>query len=128
MNRSFVSIAAGENHSLAIDSDGHLYALGDNSFGQLGFGSGRNASYPQRVGDNNFPLIVAIATSANHNLAIAEDGGLYAWGANHYGQLGLGHRRIAFYPQRVGGDGFPLIVAVSAGVDSSLAVDEEGNL
>ena len=36
---SVVAIAAGNDHSLALKSDGTVWAWGNNSYGQLGVGS-----------------------------------------------------------------------------------------
>jgi alpha-tubulin suppressor-like RCC1 family protein len=80
-----VQIAAGLGFSLALFSDGTLYAWGDNSFGQLGDGSNTNRSTPTLIGTG----YTAIAAGEYHSLAL-KGSALYTWGYNNYGQLGDG--------------------------------------
>jgi alpha-tubulin suppressor-like RCC1 family protein len=72
---------------LAITDDG-LYAWGMNLSGCLGAVSG-TTSLPVKVG---FPkavtIVKAIAASTSHSFAITDEG-LYAWGSNSQGQLGI---------------------------------------
>ena len=82
-------IAAGFWHSLAI-GDNTVYGWGFNGNGELGDGTGVaqvspvKALFPRRT-----PLMVtAIAAGSMHSLAIT-DNGLYAWGSNASGQLGM---------------------------------------
>ena len=44
-----------------------------------------------------------IAAGAFHNLALEEDGTLWAWGNNEYGQLGTGDTQTRSQPIRVQG-------------------------
>jgi len=80
------SIAAGENHSLALKNDGTVWAWGDNLKGQLGDDSKTQRGNPVQV--QNLDHVIFIAAGANHSLAIREDGSLWAWGDNSSGQLG----------------------------------------
>lgn len=86
---SVTAIAAGEHYALAITNDG-LYAWGENLRGCLGVGTLDNSAFPLKV---KFPTTVttikAIAAGRIHSLAVTNDG-LYAWGNNANGQLGLG--------------------------------------
>ena len=92
---SWTSIAAGSFNCFAIGSDGNLYGWGYNGYGQLGIGNTTNQSTPQKVA---FPTGVTGWTSVvaggggltTHTLVIGNDGNLYAWGSNNYGQLGIG--------------------------------------
>ena len=112
-------------------SSGVLYAWGENHSGQLGLGA---------AGDEEpSPLVAAlpagvrtveIAGGAYHTLAVAEDGTVYAWGANYAGQLGLGATGDPVAtPQAIGGplDGVA-VTAVAAGDAHSLAVAEDGTV
>ena len=85
-------ISAGVNHSLVIGRDGSLGAWGWNSNGQLGIGSTVNQSKPATIKDpaNKTQTFKAARSSAGqlHSLAIRQDGNLWAWGDNQYGQLG----------------------------------------
>lgn len=78
-------------HSLAVDSDGHVWSWGLNDKGQLGYGTTENSGAAQMVmiGDNQ-PMenIVAVAAGNKHSLALTADGHVYAWGDNTYDQLG----------------------------------------
>ena len=79
--------------TLGIKNDGSLWAWGYNSYGQLGVGRKResdNYTYrqsPVQVGNDSWSLISA---GQRHVLGIKSNGTLWAWGNNHYGQLGLG--------------------------------------
>src|SRR3990170_328103 len=81
-------IAAGSYHTLAIKSDGTLWAWGYNYYGQLGDGASGGGNYkttPVQIGTGtNWSQIAA---GGYHTLAIKSDGTLWAWG-NYYGQLG----------------------------------------
>ena len=63
-----VSVSAGGYHSLAIGSDGNLYAWGDNVFGQLGNGNADTRtpmSVPLRAG----VTVLAVSGAGYHSLA-----------------------------------------------------------
>jgi len=65
-------------HSLAIKSDGSLWAWGSNGFGQLGNGTTTDSYVPMRVGaENNWSRI---APSEEDSLAIDHDSSIWTWG------------------------------------------------
>ena len=86
------TIRAGEDHSLALKSDGTLYSWGGNDRGQLGIGGTNNETTPRQVG--NAGDWKAISAGEGHSLALKSDSTLYAWGANHFGQLGNGENGV----------------------------------
>lgn len=82
---SFVDIAAADNHSLAVDSNGKLWVFGSNSNGQLGTTSSR-IKLPTSVKDN-VAKVYAGATACG---VITDEGKLLMSGKNNYGALGDG--------------------------------------
>ncbi len=85
-------IAAGWNHSIAIKTDGSLWAWGDNNYGQLGDGTNTNQNQPTLIdAATNWQSITA---GEGHSMAIKTDGTLWAWGRNYLGQLGDGANTI----------------------------------
>jgi alpha-tubulin suppressor-like RCC1 family protein len=100
---AIVAVAAGDAHSLALDSDGYVWSWGLNDEGQLGHGhfdgDGGEDPFVRRpeevltdVGGDPEPLsdIVAIAAGGSHSLALDREGRVWSWGANFAGQLGNG--------------------------------------
>jgi alpha-tubulin suppressor-like RCC1 family protein len=75
-------------HSLALDSDGSVWAWGYNAYGQAGDGTFADRLVPGRV--PGIAGIVAIARGRLHSLALGADGRLFAWGFNGSGELGDG--------------------------------------
>jgi alpha-tubulin suppressor-like RCC1 family protein len=95
------AVAAGEAHSLALRSDGSLWAWGDNRHGQLGDGTTNSRPVPARVGaDSDW---VEVAAGSFHSLARKSGGTLWAWGWNEHGQLGNGTTNNALQPTLVSG-------------------------
>jgi alpha-tubulin suppressor-like RCC1 family protein len=81
-------IAAGVNHTLAIKTDGTLWAWGLNDKGQLGDGTTVNKNVPTQIGtDNDWATIDA---EEYNSLAIKTNGTLWSWGNNGTGQIGNG--------------------------------------
>jgi len=84
------AIAAGYSHTVALKSDGTLWAWGGNYYDQLGNGTGwAKVSEPtqESTGATDW---TAIAAGANYTVALKADGTLWAWGDNQYGKLGDG--------------------------------------
>ena len=67
-----VAIAAGWGHSLALKSDGTVWAWGSNGAGELGNGTYTNSNVPVSV--SGLSGVVALAAGLNHSLALKSDG------------------------------------------------------
>ena len=134
--KTIVQIAAGADHSLALDSDGALYAWGSNAYGQLGNGTTTNSSVPVAVKIAGTPLagktIVQIAAGANHNMVLTSDGAVYTWGWNYHGQLGNNTKTNSNTIVAVQTISTPIagkkIVKIAAGQGHSLALTDDGRV
>ena len=127
------AVAAGSQHSVALKSDGTVWAWGTDSYGQLGDGQSSNVAEPVPVqvkgAVGQAPAgATAIAAGASHSLAVGSDGTVWGWGDNSFGQLGDGHKtRFEATPVEV--VGLPAVGAVvSTNQVHSLAVDRSGNV
>lgn len=121
----FIGIAAGDDHSLAIYYDGTVWAWGYNAFGQLGNGSSpNNINLPVQV--SGLTGIVRIDGGGYSSIALKNDGTVYTWGRNDYGQLGNGTTTDSNIPVLVS----PLsgIISVEEGGVHSLARKNDGTV
>lgn len=84
-------VASGLAHTCAVASDGSLFCWGNNTYGQLGIGNTVNANVPRRV--PSITSVFSLALGYQHSCATAgtrSNMGLFCWGRNNRGQLGLG--------------------------------------
>ena len=121
---NITAISAGGSHSLALKSDGTVWAWGDNGHGQLGNGMvSQSVVIPVQV--NLLPDVVAIAAGLNHSLALCSNGTVWAWGNNGSGQLGNGTTTNSLIPVQVSG-----LVGISSisTFGSSFALKSDGTV
>ncbi|EPX64443.1 BNR repeat domain protein [Cystobacter fuscus DSM 2262] len=121
---SILGVAAGQNHSLALRSDGTVWAWGRNNSGQLGDGSLVDRTRPVQVARLN--RVVSVVAGLYHSLALRSDGTVWAWGDNGSGQLGDGTYFGQMLPVQV--PGLSGVVAVAAGGRHSLALRADGTV
>ena len=120
----WVSIAAGYAYTVALKSDGTLWAWGRNDNGQLGDGTTTSRLSPVRIGaDNNWISIVA---GAAHTIALKSDGTLWSWGRNMYGELGDGTTTERHSSVQIGAGGN--WVSIAAGGYHSISAKSDGTL
>ncbi len=132
--KTIVAVAAGIDHTLALSSDGKVYAWGDNSYGQLGNHSFDNSTVPVVVDTTGVlagKKVIAIAAGANYSMALTSDGKIYAWGSNNSGQLGvlgLTRSNVPVAVNLTGSIAGKIITAIAAGIDHSLALTCDGKV
>ena len=128
-----MAVASGEMHSLAVKSDGSVWAWGNNSVGQLGDGTTTSHSSPKQV--PGLSGVVAVATEwgfgsaaglIGNSFALKSDGSLWAWGNNIFGQLGDGTYTNRSSPVQV--PGLSGVVAVATGNYITFAVKSDGTV
>ena len=89
----------------ASTRDGTDFGNGPNSGNDPNSGNGPNSGNDPNSGSGTDPgmilLFKAIAAGGYHTVAIREDGTLWVWGDNEYGQLGLGNTAIRTTPTPV---------------------------
>ncbi|KAE9347369.1 hypothetical protein PR003_g6970 [Phytophthora rubi] len=90
-DQSILDLAAGQNHSACVLSNGDVYTWGCGDDGRLGDGKlGEGVATPTLI-----PLLReasirarAVRCGARHMAVISDSDLLYIWGANDFGQLG----------------------------------------
>ncbi|PSR93138.1 Ultraviolet-B receptor like [Actinidia chinensis var. chinensis] len=84
-------VAAGLWHTVCISSDGDVYAFGGNQFGQLGTGTDQAETLPKLLDAPSLENMHAkiVSCGARHSAVVTDDGNVFCWGWNKYGQLGL---------------------------------------
>lgn len=95
-----VSVAAGENHTVILLSNGKVVAFGDNSYGQCNVSS--------------FADVVMISAGRNHTVVLMADGTVAAVGDNTYGQCNVA--------------ALTGVTMISAGYDHTLALRSNGTV
>lgn len=92
--------ANGYDHTLAVKTDGTLWAWGSNFYGHLGDNTLTHRSSPYQVGSlTNWKQVSAGQYSS---AALKTDGTLWTWGFNTEGSLGLGDIAHRSSPVQVG--------------------------
>ncbi|GAB6043855.1 RCC1 domain-containing protein [Endothiovibrio diazotrophicus] len=123
-----VAVSAGSAFSIALKSDGTVWAWGSNNYGQIGDSTTTDKSVPIQV--EGLSNVTAIDAGGSFALALKGDGTVWAWGSDHDGQLGDGYdtHRYSYSSTPIQVTGLSAIKKISAGNAHALAVDASGNL
>jgi len=115
------SVSAGWTHSMAVKTDGSLWAWGGrNVFGKLGDGTKIDRYSPVKIMDS----VASVSAGESHTMAVKTDGSLWAWGYNHLGELGDGTFTERYSPVKIM-DG---VASVTVGYSHTLAIKTDGSL
>jgi alpha-tubulin suppressor-like RCC1 family protein len=118
-----IKVAAGTYYSLFLKSDGSLWAMGYNKYGQLGDDPHNfMTNLPEQIMASN---VTAIAAGNEHSLFLKGDGSLWAMGDNQYGQLGDGSYSETNQPEMIVASN---VTAIAAGYGDSLFLKSNGSL
>ncbi len=140
-----VAVSAGDFYSLALKSDGTVWAWGQNSSGQLSGISTEtcNSTYYQfAVPCTTAPTQVAgllgvtkISAGLAHSLVLKNDGTVWAWGWNDFGTLGVNSSDICGDTDQDACSLVPLqvstldhVIAIEAGGANSVALKDDGTV
>lgn len=120
------TLVAGETNSFVIEANGQMFRFGDNSYSQLGDGTTTSRSTPTLLACPSGSGWVTVAPGIYHTVAIGNDGMLYAWGNNAYGQFGNGLTASSATPLAVA-TAFNQ-VAVTAGYAHTMVLLSDGHV
>lgn len=128
--KQVVAVSAGGNHSLALGSDGAVYAWGSNASRQLGNGSTTSSSIPVVIDTRNLPagaMIVSVSAGMEHNMALSSQGEVFTWGASEL----LGRSGGSSFPDVVDRNGALYgrkVKSMEAGRFHALVICEDGGI
>jgi hypothetical protein len=106
------AVAAGGDHTAFLKSDGSLWTMGYNQYGELGDGTTNSSSEPEEIVSNG---VTTIAAGYNQTLFIKSDGSLWAMGQNGNGQLGDGTYTNRSTPVLILGANYKLAIQLLGG-------------
>ncbi|MEK7453161.1 MAG: hypothetical protein AAB614_02910, partial [Patescibacteria group bacterium] len=118
------AISGGASHSLALKSDGTVWAWGSNANGELGDGTTIDKRKPVQV--SGLTGVTAISGGAYFSLALKSDGTVWSWGHNYQGKLGDGTTTTRYTPVQV--LGLTGVTAISTKNSHSLALKSDGTV
>jgi len=147
-----VLAAAGAVHTVAVTTQGHLWAWGEGRDGQLGLGDQDIRTTPTRVSETHATpgvpdapgacgthpppapwrgaQVLLAACGDLHTLVVTNDGAVWTFGCGHRGQLGHGDFADRDRPTRIEGAHFGSLpmATVAGGTHNSAAVSASGAL
>ena len=130
-------ISIGSDHSLAVKSDGTVWAWGSNSSGQLGDNTITNSYIPVQVKDETgtgyLSNVVSVSSGGSSSFALKDDGTVWAWGDEGIsGLLGNGTSLDSYLPIQVhntDGTGYLTgVTAIATGNNFTVALKDDGTV
>jgi alpha-tubulin suppressor-like RCC1 family protein len=107
-NLPWTQLTAGDEHTCGVDSNDAIYCWGSDDNGQLGDG---NDASPIPTPAPPVPTTIpgadwwsSVTAGAQHTCAIDRSLGLFCWGSNEHGQLGVGDAQLRTAPTTVAGE------------------------
>ncbi|VDM29178.1 unnamed protein product [Toxocara canis] len=128
--QSAIVFGSSGSEAILITKEDELYALGTNSCSCLGTNRSQGTLEPSRIDTLSGRAIVSLAFgSGPHVLALSQNGEVFSWGHNAFGQLGIGSTTVGIAPSLVG-DALSghNVVHIACGSHHSVAVTDRGEV
>lgn len=123
-------VSIGKNHFLALKGDGYVYSAGNSYWGQLGDGTQtHHNNYVETfklTKAKDLTNVVTVAAGSDHSVALKNDGTVWTWGCNQFGELAHGTDTFSLEP--VQAEGLENVCAISAGNNNNMALKEDGTV
>ncbi|XP_022828532.1 regulator of chromosome condensation isoform X1 [Spodoptera litura] len=88
---SWLRVACGQHHSLALDAAGQVYSIGRCEYGRLGLGDrAGDAEVLEPIPALQNKKVISIAAGTSNSFAVTDSGSVVSWGMGSEGQLGTG--------------------------------------
>ncbi|NDG29198.1 hypothetical protein EB118_03745 [bacterium] len=126
---SWTAVGAGYSHTVAVRSDNYVFSWGRNNYGQVGDFSTIDKWSPTLINSSGSSWGIVGTNTRFNSFITRQGGGLFAWGLNSSGQLGIG-----ITTNFTGGGLIPSILnrsswnVVDAGPQHTLAIRSGGTL
>ncbi|MBI5778720.1 MAG: RCC1 repeat- and reductase domain-containing protein [Planctomycetes bacterium] len=122
-----IAVAEGTAHTVALKNDGTVWAWGK----RLGNGDYYDKDFPVQIksgfSDNSyFTNVITICAGGFHSVILTNDGTVWTWGWNLYGQLGDGSILDKSFPIQV--KELKTMIAIGAGAAHTVAVKKDGTV
>ncbi|CAG9320323.1 unnamed protein product [Blepharisma stoltei] len=108
-------VCCGVFHTLIIDENSNVYAMGGNSFGQLGIGNKNSSVIPVKIEKLTGKNIIDIS-AWTHSGAISSSGEIYLWGSGIFGEF--------LFPEKI--QNRTDFVSIDIGNGHGAAIDRNG--
>ena len=112
-----MACACGCHHTITLSNDGTAYSFGRNA-DVLGLGHNNDVSLPTPI--PNLPKIKMISCGGYFTVCVDEEGFIWSFGFNNWGQLGTGNKTNFNVPQKL--LNIPPVLSVSCGSDHTLMI------
>jgi len=123
-----LSVSAGSYHTCAIMEGRSVMCWGDNWNGQVGDGTNTDRSSPVEIEVPGNSSAISLDAGAMHTCLGMNDGSLFCWGYNAYGQLGNGGNSNSNSPMTAPLSSNQLLTSVQVGLFHSCALLDSGQV
>ena len=140
-----VTVAAAKHHSVVLDVQGRVFTWGHGRGGRLGHGNEHPQMFPKLVSALVGLRVIKVAAAENHTVCVTDQGLVFSWGSDRFGQLGLGgggsstaaaalgaqgqgQGSTRLVPRRIEALRRCMVADVSAGAMHTVAVTREGEV
>ncbi|OQR87784.1 RCC1 and BTB domain-containing protein [Achlya hypogyna] len=127
--KSVLKVASSYFHTIAVTEESEMYAFGRNDFGQLGIPDALDKHAPVPIPFFSRRKVLSVACGQYHTVVSLASGGVFAFGKNEYGQLGIEAPGVKASPVPVNP---PLdtetVVHVACGYYHTMALTQTGKL
>ena len=129
--RTLSKIVSGAHHSVALTSDGKVYAWGDAESGKIGRNLKSRNKHQQAMKIELVGAKQAIDVFCGGNASFYKNkkGQLFGWGLNNHGQLGIGNKENTCTPTRIFcRDGEQEVKSLEGGEHHTICLTVEGKV